>query len=63
MRVLPLFQGYTVDCRLREFRLYDNEGMAFIAFDSEVGEKMLCEYIDTLRPGSVEFVEVVNSIL
>jgi hypothetical protein len=39
--VLPVFEGYTVDERLGEFRKVSREtGMEFIPFDSEEGEAL-----------------------
>ena len=42
MRVLPVFKGYTVDARLREFRrLRPGTRAVFIPFDSPQGERLL----------------------
>ena len=41
---LPTFRGFTVDARLREFRLADRgKGLEFIPFDSERGSGLLDE--------------------
>ena len=46
---LPTFKGYTVDYRLREFRLMNfPDKSEFISFQSPQGYKMLCEYEDSL---------------
>ena len=42
--VLPTFRGFTVDVRLREFRLADRDkGLEFIPFDSCKGRELLVE--------------------
>lgn len=46
MNILPTFEGYTVDERLRQFRKvsYDKKGnpsIAFVDFDSEKGKKLI----------------------
>jgi hypothetical protein len=45
MRALPVFDGFTVDGRLREFRKVDRErGMVFVPFDSPEGERLLARW-------------------
>jgi hypothetical protein len=46
MRVLPVFKGYTVDERLREFRrcVYGKK-LEFVSFDSPKGKKLLAQYL------------------
>jgi hypothetical protein len=41
--VLPEFRGYTVDARLREFRLVDRRKLCieFVSFDSPKGQALL----------------------
>jgi hypothetical protein len=44
-RGLPVFRGWTVDERLREFRRMDREtGMVFLPFDSLDGLALLMAY-------------------
>ena len=44
VRKLPTFKGYTVDRRLKQFRKAElGEPLAFIAFDSEEGQRLLEE--------------------
>jgi len=47
VKELPIFKGYTVDRRLKEFRMvvYHNEGpnIEFIPFDSPKGQQLLSE--------------------
>ena len=48
---LPIFQGYTVDVRLKEFRKANpNKGLEFVKFDSSEGETLLEWFIKTLNP-------------
>jgi len=45
MYVLPVFRGYTVDERLREFRKANyGECLQFISFESSKGKKLLLRY-------------------
>ena len=44
MKILPTFNGYTIDERLREFRRFDGKSeQEFVSFDSPEGEKLLRE--------------------
>jgi len=44
IRRLPTFKGYTIDVRLKEFRKAEwDRPLEFIAFESEVGRKILAE--------------------
>ena len=66
-RLLPVFKGYTVDVRLREFRKFDCEkgidGTEFIDFDSEEGDKLLSELIRTLDSNDPLFKEIAAAIV
>lgn len=45
---LPVFRGYTVDVKLKEFRRVkhrDNPEIEFIRFESEKGKKLLDELL------------------
>ncbi len=45
IRFLPVFNGYTVDVRLKQFRKVNNDAsIAFIDFDSEKGKRLLAEF-------------------
>lgn len=47
---LPVFQGYTVDVRLKEFRKADpSKGLEFVSFDSPEGEELLTGYVKSLK--------------
>lgn len=44
VRILPTFNGYTVDMRLKEFRrAIPDVTLEFIPFDSPDGQKLLAE--------------------
>ena len=61
MRRLPVFQGYTVDERLREFRrIVYGELPEFIPFDSPRGQELLAELQTARRdnPGQYEIHEI-----
>jgi hypothetical protein len=48
MRKLPVFKGYTVDVRSKEFRkIILGKLPEFIPFESEEGEKLLSEFLNT----------------
>jgi len=48
MNILSTFNGYTIDFRLKEFRrIVYGEPLEFIPFDSEKGQQLLKEYLDT----------------
>jgi hypothetical protein len=52
MRKLPIYKGYTIDIRLKEFRKVDlKSGIKFILFDSDEGDKLLSGYLKTLKKG------------
>ena len=53
MKQLPVFRGYTVDVRLRQFRKVTGHqakwpGIEFVDFDSPKGRKLLKAYEQTL---------------
>ena len=62
MRKLPEFRGYTVDARLRQFRKADpsKQSIEFLDFDTEQGDLLLGEYINTLDKNSAEFRAIVQ---
>jgi hypothetical protein len=43
--VLPVFDGYTVDMRLLEFRKSEHGSLTFLVFDSEEGGQLLSDLI------------------
>ncbi|MFH1664076.1 MAG: hypothetical protein ABH986_04695, partial [archaeon] len=49
MRVLPVFRGFTVDLRLRQFRkVTKKRELIFIDFDSPEGDQLLADLIRSL---------------
>jgi hypothetical protein len=60
---LPVFMGYTVDVRLKEFRRVDlSTGFKIVPFNSEEGEIWLNEYIETIDENAPEGREILVSI-
>lgn len=48
MRILPTYKGYTVDFRLREFRVaIYGEKLEFIPFKSPKGQKLMSGFLKT----------------
>ena len=62
VRRLPVFKGYVVDLRLKQFRKVLNEKIIFLDFNSEKGERLLSEYINSLSLDSLEFNEIKENI-
>jgi len=63
VKVLPVFNGYTVDVRLRQFRKANLEtGMEFIDFSSPEGDDLLEEYLGTLDKYSAEFRKIAACV-
>jgi len=62
IRALPVFRGYTVDIRLKEFRKVEKTGFIIIPFDSEKGDELLAEFIETLDINEKADKEVLNAI-
>lgn len=68
VRELPVFKGWTVDARLKQFRRVINTsdktfGIDFLAFKSDEGDALLSEYIKSLDPNSELFNEIAKAIL
>ena len=64
-KVLPVFRGYAVDVRLRQFRKVGlDTGIESVAFDSEEGDRLLAEYIRSIdretRGGRKQWQEVLR---
>lgn len=48
MRTLPVYEGYTVDFRLQEFRkVVYGKSLTFIPFNSPKGQKLLTGFLKT----------------
>ncbi len=56
MGLLPVYKGYTVDVRLRQFRYVTRaadgtpSGVFFLDFLSDAGFELLCELVSELLP-------------
>ena len=59
---LPIFEGYFVDIRLKQFRTVRNLCIEFINFNSNKGEEILSRYIKSLNPQSEEFKDLIDSL-
>ena len=55
MNILPVFEGYTVDVRLKEFRRVNlHQGFEFIPFESPQGERLLEDFIEVIAADTKE---------
>lgn len=62
-RFLPVFKGYTVDARLKEFRKADlNQPLEFISFDSPKGERLLVQYVKSLNLNDKRDYQIASEI-
>jgi hypothetical protein len=63
MNQLPVFNEWTVDIRLKQFRKTDqHEDITFLDFASDEGHELLREFIDTLQTGDDEHTELLESV-
>ena len=63
INILPTFEGYTVDIRLKEFRKVDpQKGLEFIPFDSLQGDRLLEGFIETINADTSEGREMLINI-
>lgn len=63
INILPTFNGFTVDIRLKEFRKADPEwGFEFIPFDSPKGERLLDRFIESVDADTTEGREMLINI-
>jgi len=60
VKKLPMFRGYVVDVRLRQFRKPSKKKIEFINFESNMGEKILVNYINSVNPQSKQFKEFIH---
>lgn len=65
---LPIFKGWTVDIKLRQFRRIKKQGphfagVEYVNFDSAKGDALLGQYILSLNPKSAEFQEAASAVL
>jgi hypothetical protein len=62
--ILPIFKGYTVDARLKQFRkVFKSGAIEFLDFDTEKGDALLTKYIKTLNPDSEEFNRIAQAVV
>ncbi len=59
---LPLFDGYYIDVRLKQFRRVKNQRIIFIDFSSDNGERMLNKYIKSLNLRSTELKNLIHNL-
>lgn len=63
IRQLPVFKGYTIDVRLRQFRRVEmGEPLEFIDFESPEGDELLVEYIHSLDPQKGEDQAILSTL-
>jgi len=64
IKILPTFNGYTVDVRLKEFRkARSNHGLLeFVPFNSPKGERLLDGFIESLNADTNEGRELLIRI-
>ena len=63
MNILPKFEGYTVDIRLKEFRRVNlHQGFEFIPFDSLKGDMLLEGFIEAINADTNEGREMLINI-
>ena len=64
VKQLPMFKGFTVDVRLRQFRKANSDtGIVFVDFDSELGDALLAKLVDSIDAGSEEGRSFLGSLL
>jgi hypothetical protein len=61
---LPTFKEYTIDIRLKQFRKADpvKQTIVFLDFNSEEGDLLLSEYIETLDINNSKDKEIIETI-
>ena len=62
LKKLKRFKNYTVDLRLKEFRIIRNNKIKFVKFSSNKGKEILNKYIKSLNQKSEEFKELINKL-
>ena len=64
VKILPTFEGYTVDVRLKEFRkiTHPHRGIEFVSFNSPEGEALLKGFIKTLDANKTEDFQLLAAM-
>jgi hypothetical protein len=62
IKELPVFKGYTVDIRLKQFRKVEKGEIEFIDFKSLQGDDLLGEFIETIDENTPEGKEMLASL-
>ncbi len=63
LNILPTYEGYTVDIRLKEFRKVDPQvGVEFIPFESPKGDELLEGFIETINADTSKGREMLIEI-
>jgi hypothetical protein len=60
VKKLPMFNGYTVDIELKQFRKVIGDNIRFLDFNTEKGEIVLSEYIKSLDTDCEEFEKIMD---
>ena len=53
---LPIYNGWTVDLRLKQFRRILPDGIEFVDFDSAHGDVLLFNYLNSLPDNEAELI-------
>jgi len=67
VNILPMFKGYTIDIRLKQFRKVGPElKIDFIDFDSPEGDILLAEFVGSLKAKKESdrknLIEIINQL-
>jgi len=64
VHILPTFKGYTVDVKLKQFRkIGAGFRINFIDFNSQKGDQLLTEYVETLNEKKERDKRILEDIL
>ncbi len=68
IRTLPVFKGWTIDARLKQLRRIKQINkhfacMEYLDFGSDKGDKIMTQYIKSLKSDSEKLNEIARAIL